>query len=167
MADDREDDDVPDYRGLDTDHADTSLYRQGDNEDGRIFDDGRTLTSADLAATAAADSTEDGRARSLMDLQHGINGATAQQMIDEQVYQFAMVANFVLTQLNASSGAKHPRHFSEQTQQFIADKPVFQVRSVTGAPAPYVYTEQKQRGKAEGDDDNVDVHDDMTIPYPH
>ena len=104
MAEDR-DDDAPDYQGLD--RIDASLYRQGD-EEGRIFDDGRTLTSV----------TEDeDRPKSLMELQHGINGATAQQMIDDQVYQMAVLCNFILVRLNSSSGAKHPRHFSEQTLQ--------------------------------------------------
>jgi hypothetical protein len=106
MAEDR-DDDAPDYQGLD--RIDASLYRQGD-EEGRIFDDGRTLTSVEDATA------EDGRPKSLMDLQDGINGATAQQMILEQVYQMAVLCNFIGVRLNASSGAKHPRLFSESTR---------------------------------------------------
>jgi hypothetical protein len=107
MSHNRDDDDAPDYSRLEADYTDSALFRQGD-EDGRIFDDGRTLTSV----------TEDeDRPKSLMELQHGINGATAQQMIDDQVYQMAVLCNFILVRLNSSSGAKHPRHFSEQTLQ--------------------------------------------------
>lgn len=102
MADDR-DDDEPDYRGVDAEYGGMPLDRQGD-DDGRVFDDGRTLT------------TDDGP-KTLMELQHGPNGATAQQMIDEQVYQMAVLCNFILVRLSASSGAKHPRLFSEQTRR--------------------------------------------------
>jgi hypothetical protein len=169
MADD---DDLPDYAGLNFDHhhaADFALVHQGD-EEARIFDDGRTLTNVD---------TEDGgpRAKTYMELQHGINGATAQQMIDDQapppsmfcvvcvvltsapsrvkVYQIWVLMNFVGVCLNRSSAAPHPRQFSTETREFIKDKPVFQVRSTTGAPPPYVYTEAKQSTGAD---------DDMTVP---
>ena len=80
MADDRDDDDA-DYRGLtfEGDYGGMPLDRQGDDE-GRVFDDGRTLTSLDQPTVEDAK-----RHKTLMELQHGINGATAMQMIDEQV----------------------------------------------------------------------------------
>ena len=108
MADDRDDDEL-DYRGIDACYGGMPLDRQGD-EDGRVFDDGRTLTSL-------SQQTPDDGPKTLMELQHGPNGATAQQMIDEQVYQMAVLCNFLLVRLSASSGAKHPRLFSEQTRK--------------------------------------------------
>jgi len=67
----------------------------------------------------------------------------------------AVASNFGLVRLSASSGAKHPRCFSEETRAFIQDKPVFQVRMPNGNPAPYVYVESKEA---------IDVDDDMRIP---
>jgi hypothetical protein len=138
MADDRDDDDAPDYRGLDG--AGLSLDTVND-----VFDDGRTLGSET--------SVDDGRPKTLMELQSGINGATAMQMIDDEVFQLAVLANFVAVLLHATDGARHPRSFAEETRRYIEDKPVFQVR-INGNPPPYVYVESKEA---------VDVDDDMRI----
>ena len=67
MADDRDDDDAPDYRGIDG--AGLSLDTLDD--DGSIFDDGRTITSlgdgrAAVGATSIVD--EEGRLKTLMEL---------------------------------------------------------------------------------------------------
>lgn len=155
MADDRDDDDAPDYRGIDG--AGLSLDTLDD--DGRIFDDGRTITSlGDGRAAAGAGATsivdEEGRLKTLMELQSGINGATAMQAIDEQVYKMATLANFVQVLLHATDGAKHPRCFAEETRSYIEGNKVFQVRMPNGNPAPYVYVESKEA---------MDVDDDMQI----
>lgn len=156
MADDREDDE-PDYRGLD--HVplhELALDRQGD-EDGRIFDDGRTLNNHNATEGEDRDftaTTEDGGSKTLMELQHGINGATAQQIIDDEVYELAVLFNFLLVRLNSTSGVPHPRVFAEETRKFMEDKPVFQVKMHNGSPAPYVYVPSQE---------TTEVDDDMRI----
>jgi len=87
MADDRDDDDA-DYRGLtfEGDYGGMPLDRQGDDE-GRVFDDGRTLTSIDQQTSV----DDEKRHKTLMELQHGTNGATAMQMIDEQVFPLVIL----------------------------------------------------------------------------
>ncbi len=96
-------DEEPDYRGIldeaPLDHVAEDL----------AHDDGKTLRTAAEAEAA--------RSRTLLELQDGINSATAQQMIDEQVYQAAVLFNFLGVRLYASSGARHPCCFDEETRK--------------------------------------------------
>jgi hypothetical protein len=92
------DDDRPDYSGLD---------RLGEDD---VFDPNGNTESTATASTNV-------ELQTLMQLQHGINGAAARQQIEQRVYRMGVVANFALTLLNKTSGALHPSCFNSQTLQ--------------------------------------------------
>jgi len=73
---------------------------------------------AGLDRVAEDDIFEDplsGNPQTLMQLQHGINGAAAGQLIEDSVYKWATVSNFLAVRLNRTTGSKHPALFDTAT----------------------------------------------------